>query len=384
MDHRRPEALARIAAAFDLPGPPGPIEPLGRGLINDTFKLAAGGRGFVLQRINPSVFPNPEQIMTNLLRLSEQACGAGAVGLRIPGVVRARDGRPYSRGTDGALWRLMELVEDGVNLPGIESLKQAAEVGRTLGRFHRLAAGLPEGALAVSLPGFHHTPDYLERHLGAREGWAQGPESEGAEGRAVRTCFEQIDRRRGLASVLHTALAEGRIGERVIHGDPKLDNVLYHRVSGQALALIDLDTVQPGLIQHDLGDCLRSCCNRSGEAPASEAGAEFDLGLAAAILAAYGEETRGMLGAGDIAVLYDAIRLMPFELALRFLTDHLEGDPYFRVSHRGQNLYKARVQLALLADIESKEPAIHALIAEAFRVGDGGSLPPGSAERTAP
>ena len=380
MDHRHPEALARIAAAFDLPGPPGTIEPLGKGLINDTFRLAAGGRGYVLQRINPRVFPNPGQIMTNLLRLSEHARGAGSSGLRIPGVVRARDGRPYSRGTDGALWRMMELVEDGVSLPGLGSAEEAAEVGGTLGRFHKLAAGLPEGALDVTLPGFHHTPGYLERHLAARECWVQGSESEGADARAVRACFEQIDRREGLASVLHTALAEGRIRERVIHGDPKLDNVLFHRGSGQALALIDLDTVQPGLIQHDLGDCLRSCCNRSGESPATEARAEFDLGLGAAILAAYGDETRGMLGAGDIAVFYDAIRLMPFELALRFLTDHLEGDPYFRVSHRGQNLYKARVQLALLADIESKETAIRALIAEAFGVGDVEPLPPGPAE----
>ncbi len=366
MDHRHPDSLAHVAAAFDLPDPPESIEPLGRGLINDTFKLAAGGRGYVLQRINPGVFPNPEQIMANLLRLSEHAREMGSAGLRIPGILRARDGRPYTTGTDHALWRLMELVEDGVSLPGLESPDQAAQVGRTLGRFHRLAAGLPPGALAISLPGFHHTPGYMEQHLAAHDAWRREAESERAEAEAVRACVDQIDRRRGLASVLHTALAEGRIRERVIHGDPKLDNILFHRDSRQAIALIDLDTVQPGLIQHDLGDCLRSCCNRAGESPPDAPQAEFHLGLAGAILAAYGEETRGLLGTGDVAVLYDAIRLMPFELALRFLTDHLEGDRYFRVAYRGQNLHKARVQLALLADIESKEPDIRRLIAAAF------------------
>ena len=166
--------------------------------------------------------------------------------------------------------------------------------------------------------------------------------------------------------MLEDARAQGLIDERVIHGDPKLDNILFDASGRRALALIDLDTVQPGLIQQDLGDCLRSCCNRSGESPQDQGRPDFDLGLCAAILDAYGEETRGLLGPGDIEVLYDSIRLLPFELALRFLTDHLEGDRYFRVTHPGQNLEKARTQLDLVADIESKEPAIREIIANAF------------------
>ena len=237
---------------------------------------------------------------------------------------------------------------------------------QVLGRFHRLAAELPRDRLQISLPGFHHTPSYLTRHLRVRESTTA---ANGADGAVLADCFTRIDARLSLAHVLEDARSAGRIAERVIHGDPKLDNILFDATGRRALALIDLDTVQPGLIQQDLGDCLRSCCNRSGEYPQKQGLPNFDLGLCAAILDAYGEETRGLLGPGDIEVLYDSIRLLPFELALRFLTDHLEGDRYFRVAYRGQNLEKARTQLDLVADIESKEPAIRGIIADAFGPG---------------
>lgn len=375
---RAPESLREILSEFDIPGPPGPAEPLGRGLINETYRVVADGRGWVLQRVNPRVFPDPERIMANLQALAEHAARMPEMGLRVPGLARSRAGVPYVRAADGALWRLMELVEEGVSLPSLESSAQAAEVGRALGRFHRLASGLAVGVLGVSLSGFHHTPDYLARHLAVRAG-LDGTPLDGDEDRAVARCFDFIDRRLELAEVLERARDAGRISPRVIHGDPKLDNILFHRTDGRALALIDLDTVQPGLIQHDLGDCLRSCCNRGGELPTTALGpsaprARFDLGIAGAILSAYAAEMGPLLGEGDVAVLYDSIRLMPFELALRFLTDHLEGDAYFRVARRGENLTKAQVQLALLEDIESREAQIRGLIAAAFGHLDGPSV----------
>ena len=372
---RAQAALQEILSEFDIPGPRGPAEPLGRGLINDTYRVVAGGRGWVLQRVNPRVFPDPERIMANLTALTEHAARMPGSGLRVPALARSRGGVPYVVARDGALWRLMELVADGVSLTGLESLAQASEVGRALGRFHRLAAGLADGALGVSLPGFHHTPGYVERYLAVRSALDMEP-ADSEQGAAVRRCRDFIDRRLGLAEVLEGALAAGRIRPRVIHGDPKLDNILFHRIDGRALALIDLDTVQPGLLQHDLGDCLRSCCNRGGELPDSTLAsttpsARFDLEIAEAILCAYAAEMGPLFGEGDIAVLYDSIRLMPFELALRFFTDHLEGDVYFRVARRGQNLLKAQVQLALLADIESREAQIRGLIAAAFGGLDG-------------
>ena len=360
-DHR--SGLAYLLAGFAVDGPVGPIEPLGKGLINLSFRVSAGGRDWVLQRLNGEVFAHPERIMANLRLLAGHGAQASALGLKIPALVPGRDGAPFVRAPDGGLWRLMELITDAVTLARLETEDQAREVGRVLGRFHRLAAELPREGLQVSLPGFHHTPTYLARHLRAR---ALAKDLAHTDPAVLEDCLDRVDSRRDLAEVLESAYAQGRIAERVIHGDPKLDNILFDAAGGRALALIDLDTVQPGLIQQDLGDCLRSCCNRMGESPEGRARPAFDLGLCAAILGGYGQEAASLLRRGDIAVLYDSIRLLPFELALRFLTDHLEGDRYFRVDHRGQNLEKARTQLDLLADIEAKEPAIRRIIADAF------------------
>jgi len=360
-DHR--SGLAYLLAGFAVDGPVGPIEPLGKGLINLSFRVSAGGRDWVLQRLNGEVFAHPERIMANLRLLAGHGAQASALGLKIPALVPGRDGAPFVRAPDGGLWRLMELITDAVTLARLETEDQAREVGRVLGRFHRLAAELPREGLQVSLPGFHHTPTYLARHLRAR---ALAKDLAHTDPAVLEDCLDRVDSRRDLAEVLESARTRGRIAERVIHGDPKLDNILFDAAGGRALALIDLDTVQPGLIQQDLGDCLRSCCNRMGESPESRARPAFDLGLCAAILGGYGQEAASLLRRGDIAVLYDSIRLLPFELALRFLTDHLEGDRYFRVDHRGQNLEKARIQLDLLADIEAKGQDIRRIIADAF------------------
>ncbi len=349
-----PPDLAEIVAGFAVGACAASPAPLGKGLINETYAVATADGRFVLQRINPRVFPNPEQIMANLAVLADHT--ALRDGLRVPALIPARDGRPFLRTADGALWRLMELIPDAVNLERLRTPDEARQVGRALGAFHRLTRDLPPSRLGFSLPGFHRTPDYLARHLALRADLGQRTEVE-----AGADLLGQIVVRAPLAAVLEEALAAGLIPRRVVHGDPKLDNILFHAVDGRALALIDLDTVQPGLIQHDLGDCLRSCCNRQGESGAAGA-VRFDLEIGAAIIEAYAALTSDFLTAAEVATLYDGIRLMPFELGLRFLNDHLEGDRYFRVANRGENLHKARVQFSLLADIEAQELAIRGLI----------------------
>jgi Ser/Thr protein kinase RdoA (MazF antagonist) len=169
-----------------------------------------------------------------------------------------------------------------------------------------------------------------------------------------------------MVDVLEDARRLGRIPVRVVHGDPKLDNILFDRTRTRALALIDLDTVQPGLVHHDIGDCVRSCCNRSGESPEGEPRAELDLDVFRDILGAYSAETRDLLTPAEIELVSDAVRLIPFELGLRFLTDHLEGDRYFKVGEPGQNLRRALVQFALVADIEGKEREIRRIVADGF------------------
>ncbi len=186
-----------LAARFAIGRPIGAIEPLGRGLINDTFSLEAGGQRYVLQRINGTVFPAPERIMANLRILSSHLSERGTMDLRVPALITTREGADFLRDADGGVWRLMEFIADAVTLTRIENAAQAREVGAVLGRFHRLVESLPIERFALSLPGFHATPAYLKRFLVAAE--------QGQGARGLRDCLDFILDRRGLADVLEAA-----------------------------------------------------------------------------------------------------------------------------------------------------------------------------------
>jgi Ser/Thr protein kinase RdoA (MazF antagonist) len=358
------ETLRQVASRFGLPGPVESVEPLGAGLINDTFVVVAGDARYVLQRINDRVFPYPERIMDNLLVLMQQLARLPLGDTQIPRLVPAADGSACLRGVNAGIWRMTTFVPGARVLPAVDHAGQAREVGRLLGHFHWVLRDLDPTALAVTLPGLHSTPSYLKRFhraLATAESAGRSPE--------VSHLADFIIAREGGAGVLAEAQEGGSLRLRVTHGDPKLDNFLFDEGGRRAISLVDLDTVQPGLIQHDIADCLRSCCNRRGEATAAGTEVRFDLGLCRNLLAAFSAQTRGLLDLSEVAPLYEAVRLVPFELGLRFLTDHLEGDRYFRVREPGENLRKAQVQFALVRDIEQKEQRIRDIIRDAFAKG---------------
>ncbi|MCG6862366.1 MAG: aminoglycoside phosphotransferase family protein [Chromatiaceae bacterium] len=359
LESRSTKALAtRVVAGFVIPPPVDGVEPYGHGLINTTFLVIAREARYILQRINASVFPEPERIMSNVATLQRHCWSHAECELRIPALVAARDGLPFVRDGQGGTWRLMEFIPNTKGLARIEDLKQAREVGRILGSFHLLVSDMPADRLAVTLPGFHVTPGYLEQFRRTLAGCAGIPTDE------IARAVDFVTLRQSHVDVLENARKSGEIPESVIHGDPKLDNILFDSKTGRAVSLIDLDTVQPGLIHYDIGDCLRSCCRRGGGSEGMDA--TFDLEVCRAILGAYANEVGGLLDAVEIELLFDAIRLIPFELGLRFLTDHLEGDRYFRVNERGQNLRKAGVQFALVEDIEGKERDVRRIVAACF------------------
>lgn len=346
-----------IAAEFDFIGTISAVRAYGSGLINDTFLIETEtGPRAVLQRLNTGVFPHPERILANLRTLLDHAHAHGMEGLRLPALYRTRDGRDWATDPDGGIWRALEFIPDTNSLATLGNTAQAQAVGAALGRFHRLLHDLSIERLHTTLPGFHVAPEYL-RHFDAIL-----QDSTAEHSIALRDAVVFVEEHRELASVLELARQTGALTLRPTHGDPKLDNFLFDRDATRVVALIDLDTVQPGLVQVDLADCLRSCCNRAGEEPADLFSVRFDLDVARAILQGYIAEAREFLNAGDYEYLYDAIRLIPFELGLRFLTDHFAGDRYFRVAQPGQNLLRARAQFRLTEDIERHESALRRLI----------------------
>jgi Ser/Thr protein kinase RdoA (MazF antagonist) len=319
----------------------------------------------VLQRINTQVFHQPLLVMQNLVTLSNHVQARlrqplpALEGRRweLPEVITTRHGdAPLYACSQGGFWRTISFIAAARSVDVIEGPEQARELGFGLGMFHLLISDLPSEQLADTLEGFHITPLYLEHY---RQALVRS-ELE----RCARTdhCIAFIRNREGFASVLENARARGELQLRPIHGDPKINNVMLDGATGQAVGLVDLDTVKPGLIHYDIGDCLRSCCNRAGEdAPDLEA-VHFDADLATAILEAYFSVANAFLSDADIAYIVDAARLISFELGLRFFSDYLAGSTYFKASYPEHNLHRALVQFRLTESIEAQEIELRALV----------------------
>ncbi len=368
-----PQILA-AAAQFAPGGRALRVEAYGRGNVHDTFLVtgggahpgdpeAAGAPHLILQRLNTRVFPRPELVMANLRtctqhlerRLAGVSPGPGRPW-EVPRLLRTGDGRDHWRDPEGSFWRALSFIENARSLEVVQDLGHAREVGYALGLFQALLSDLDPASLADTLPGFHETPGYLKHFDEVLIRRGAGPAPEVAYG------LRAIDRRRGWAPVLEAARALGRLRLRPIHGDPKVSNVMLDRASGQAVALVDLDTVKAGLVHYDIGDCLRSGCNPLGEEIESWEAVRFEPDICRAILTGYLSRAGGFLTGNDYEYLYDAIRLISFELGLRFFTDYLEGNVYFKVRHREQNLLRALVQFRLAESVESQEKTIRAII----------------------
>lgn len=275
---------------------------------------------------------------------------------KIPHVLLTREGMDHWLDRDGAFWRALDFIDDAHTFDTVQSIEHAREVGFALGFFHLLMSDISSHRLADTLVGFHVTPLYLAQYdsVSAAHQRRNSPE--------VAYCMRFIEERRALAPLLEDAKECGQLLLRPIHGDPKLNNVMLDRASGQAVSLIDLDTVKPGLIHYDIGDCLRSSCNPTGEETEHWEVVRFDLDCCQAILRGYCSVAGGALTPADYDYIYEAVRLIAFELGLRFFTDYLQGNVYFKVRHERHNLQRALVQFKLAESIEAQAREIQAII----------------------
>lgn len=318
------------------------VVALGNGLINDTYLALTPASKFVLQRVNCAVFPEPEHIMANLATLNRHIAqkDRAKVRLQIPEILPTLDGDWLYRDDNGDCWRALSFIADSVCLDTISAIDEARQIGFALGHFHRLTGDLNPELLHDTLPGFHITPGYLQQYRQALAHPLQPQDS---------YCADFIDRFQTIAGDLEDAVRQGRLTPRVIHGDPKLNNVLFDRQTKQAISLIDLDTVKPGLVHYDIGDCVRSCCRRQDG---------FDLDMCIALLQSYLAEAGAFFTEQDYRYLYPAIRLIPFELGIRFYTDYLQGNRYFKAAQPDQNLQRAINQFRLCESIVEQETAL--------------------------
>ena len=344
----------------------------GSGNVNDTFLVtvdSGGADNFILQRINRGVFKKPELIMENMRIITDhvlnrQKKGSADPGppLKIPRVIPTRDKKDYLIDSSGDFWRAISFI-NGKSFERITNTAHATEIGRALGRFHTMISDLNTERLHNTLPDFHITPQYLSRFDKVISG--NRPDTSIPE---IKKCLAFVAERKKFASMLEDAKKKGELIIRPIHGDPKASNFLLNRRTGRAEAIIDLDTVGPGLIHYDIGDCLRSCCNRAGEEKDPNGEIYFDTDFCHAILTGYFSSAAGLLDRTDRSFIYDSVRLITFELGLRFLTDHLEGDIYFKTAHKNYNLRRAVSQFKLMESIESQKKEIQTISKETNRL----------------
>jgi len=353
-----------VAQQFRLPGKVISVESYGEGIINDTYLLvidAVAESRVILQRINAKVFPQPALVMQNMRVICEHGQSKAPIysvsdrrDFQFPDIYLTRLDEACWIDEEGAYWRAISFIERSKTLGKLKNLRQAYEIGFALGRFHNLIHSLDQTELHDTLPGFHETPGYLADFDGLV------PQDEPfADRLQIDYCLAFIDTHRHLAPVLESVKDE--LTQCPIHGDPKLNNILFDVSNDQAVSMIDLDTVKPGLVHYDIGDCLRSACNVRGETMSPTQPVVFNMDICDAVLRGYLSEAY-FLCHRDYSYFFDAIRLIPFELGLRFFTDYLKGNQYFKVAVPEQNLHRAMIQFKLAADIEKHESQLRGMI----------------------
>ena len=351
----RPNVLA-IVSEFQMDGELVSAEPFGSGHINDTYRVTAGVRRYILQRLNSAVFPNPLAVMENLQRvtahLAQKFADQPDAARRALTLVPARDGKCFHRDATGNFWRAFPFIEKTRTVDVVESPAQAFAAAQAFGNFQKLLANLPAPRLHETIPDFHHTP----KRLVALEKAVQAD----ACNRAIRAKPE-IEFALINQAICHVLL-DAKLPERVTHNDTKINNVLLDEATGEGVCVIDLDTVMPGLAPYDFGDMVRSLTNPAAENERDLAKVEMNFATFESLLRGYLSGAAEFLTPAEKNLLPVSGAVIAFELGLRFLTDFLSGDTYFKTRREGENLDRCRAQFKLFESIRRQEPAMRKLV----------------------
>lgn len=357
--------LRQVTESFQAWGDFTRAAPYGSGHINDTYAVEADLAGrparYLLQRINHAIFKQPDEVMANILRVTEHlrgklaAEGAAGASRQTLTVVPARDGRPFARDAEGNWWRLYLFIEGARTYDVIESERQAYEAARAFARFQNRLADLPAPRLHETIPAFHNTVSRLAALDAASAADVCGRRAEVAAELAF------VEARREQCGRLLARQARGEIPERITHNDTKINNVMLDDATGEGVCVIDLDTVMPGLALYDFGDMVRSATAsaREDERDLSKVGSR--IGMFEALARGYLAEAAFLLPA-EVEELAFAGRLITLTIGIRFLTDYLAGDVYFRTRRPGQNLDRCRVQFQMVRSMEAQAVAMEAIV----------------------
>jgi Ser/Thr protein kinase RdoA (MazF antagonist) len=361
------QELCQIITQFELGGEPLRVTPISSGHINDTFasqvQTPTGERVYIHQRINHHVFHHPAQVMENIARVTAHiraqvvARGGDPVRRTLQLVPVQGGGLTYTS-SSGDTWRTYLKIEGAHTYEVPENPQQVYHAARAFGEFQYFLSSLPGQRLYETIPDFHNTPKRFATLLGLlkvdpcnRAALAQ-PEIDFILARQADTALA-IDR-----------MARGELPERVTHNDTKLNNVLIDDRTGEGICVLDLDTVMPGTVLYDFGDMVRAGTATAAEDEPDLDKVGIDLDLFRQLANGYTETARGFLTPLEWQLLPQAGKLITLEQGIRFLSDYLQGDTYYKTHRPAQNLDRARTQLKMVSEMERKLPEIEKMISD--------------------
>lgn len=359
------EVMREATSHFAFEGRLIHAEPYGCGHINDTHCLWFDRGSFspvryILQKINTGIFRDVDGLMNNITLVTDHirkklAAEGGDYGRGTLTVIPTTDGEPYYRAPDGGCFRAYKFVENTVSLQSAENPAQFGSLAAAFGKFQNQLADFDASLLAETIPDFHNTVKRFEN-------FASSVKADRAHRRtAAEKEIEFAMSREADAGVLVGMLAKGELPLRVTHNDTKLNNVLFDAVTGEAVCVIDLDTVMPGLVHYDFGDSIRFGASTAAEDEKDLDRVSMSLELFEAYTRGFIASCVGKLTEAETEYLPFSAKLLTYECGIRFLSDYLDGDTYFRIHYPEQNLDRCRTQLKLVADMEKKMPEMKSI-----------------------
>ena len=353
------DILQEVLNAYDFPATLMGAVRYGQGHINDTYCIVCQPQDgdairFILQGLSIKAFPHPDELMENFIGITTYLrkkiiAAGGDPNRETLSLVKTKDGKDYYSDNTGRAWRLMPYIEqtDCLQRATPELFEASA---RAFGRFQMQLQDYPAHTLHETIENFHNTEDRFVKFEKALQADVLG------RAKDVQDEIDFVLARKADCSVVLQAHRDGKLPLRVTHNDTKLNNILIDRANGEGICVIDLDTTMPGFSVNDFGDSIRFGANRSDESEKNLKKVNFDLDLYEAYTRGFLEGTGGCLTEAELEYLPWGARLMTLECGMRFLTDYLEGDHYFRVGYPDQNLDRCRTQLKLVKDMEEAFP----------------------------
>ena len=361
--------ITKIVNQFRLPEGQWEAKSYGNGHINDTLRVtvatAEGDKHFILQKVNRYVFKKPEQVMENMEKVTEYlrkviAREGGDTKRGTLTIVPTKEGKSYTYDDDGELWRMLEFIENTMSkdLPDTPELMELC--GKAFGKFQCQLADFPAAVLADTIPDFHNTPARFQQLMDAIE------RDEMGRAKDVQEEIEFCMLHKNDVGVLLDACYAGELPLRVTHNDTKLNNVLLDAETGEGVCVIDLDTVMPGLAAYDFGDAVRVGASTAAEDEQDLSKVGLNLEMFEAFAKGFFSEAGSTFSKREAALMPMGAMLMTLENGLRFLTDHLNGDKYFKIHRENQNLDRARTQFTLVSCMEEKWGDMMNIIAKLY------------------